>query len=176
LGTLAIGILRMKFLKNLSRFSAESVNSVNSSIMKQNDKQNFILVVDDNSNNLKVLADVLRAAGHRILVANSGESALEKLQQISPNLILLDVMMPGIDGFETCRRLKASETTRDIPVIFTTALSDAIDRVKGLELGAVAFKALQPDSRTRTTSGRAYSCPANCPQSTAKISNSASPK
>lgn len=115
--------------------------------MKTNPQQNLILVVDDNSNNLKVLTDVLRTAGHRVLVANSGESALEKLQQISPNLILLDVMMSGIDGFETCRRLKASEATRDIPVIFTTALSDAIDRVKGLELGAVDYvtKPIQHD-------------------------------
>jgi two-component system NtrC family sensor kinase len=110
-------------------------------------QQNLILVVDDNSNNLKVLTDVLRTAGHRVLVANSGESALEKLQQVSPNLILLDVMMPGIDGFETCRRLKAAETACDIPVIFTTALTDAVDRVKGLELGAVDYitKPIQHD-------------------------------
>jgi len=115
--------------------------------MELKHQQNLILVVDDNSNNLKVLTDVLRTAGHRVLVANRGESALEKLQQVSPNLILLDVMMPGIDGFETCRRLKASEATRDIPVIFTTALSDSIDRVKGLELGAVDYitKPLQHD-------------------------------
>lgn len=115
--------------------------------MNLNPQQNLILVVDDHSTNLKILADVLRTAGHRVLVANSGESALEKLQQVSPNLILLDVMMPGIDGFETCRRLKASETTRDIPVIFTTALSDPIDRIKGLALGAVDYitKPIQHD-------------------------------
>lgn len=104
-----------------------------------NPKQDLILIVDDNTNNLKVLADVLREAGHRVLVANSGESALEKLQQVTPDLILLDVMMPGIDGFETCRRLKASDAMHDIPIIFATALSDSVDRVRGLSLGAVDY-------------------------------------
>ncbi len=112
-----------------------------------NNPQNLILVVDDNLNNLKVLTDVLREAGHRVLVANSGESALEKVTKATPALILLDVMMPGIDGFETCRRLKALDSTRDIPVIFATALSDSIDRVKGLSLGAVDYitKPIQQD-------------------------------
>ena len=112
-----------------------------------NNYQNLILVVDDNSNNLKVLTDVLREAGHRVLVANSGESALEKVQKVTPDLILLDVMMPGIDGFETCRRLKTSNETCNIPVIFATALSDSIDRVRGLSLGAVDYitKPIQQD-------------------------------
>jgi two-component system, NtrC family, sensor kinase len=99
----------------------------------------LILVVDDNSNNIKVLVDLLREAGHRVLVANSGESALEKVQVVSPDLILLDIMMPGIDGFETCTRLKSNEKTQDIPVIFSSALSDTVDKVKGLQLGAVDY-------------------------------------
>ncbi|MFK0732312.1 MAG: sensor histidine kinase [Gloeotrichia echinulata GP01] len=103
------------------------------------DKQNLIMIVDDNANNAKVLFDFLQASGFRVLVAKSGESALEKLQVITPDLILLDVMMPGIDGFETCRRFKEKEVTQDIPVIFMTALSDVVDKVTGLSLGAVDY-------------------------------------
>jgi CheY-like chemotaxis protein/predicted transcriptional regulator len=98
-----------------------------------------ILVIDDNPTNLSLLVDTLTKKGYKILAAEDGESALEILDHTRPDLILLDVLMPGIDGFETCRRLKAEPTTREIPVIFMTALSDSIDEVKGLELGAVDY-------------------------------------
>ncbi|MBD2156855.1 response regulator [Leptolyngbya sp. FACHB-16] len=98
-----------------------------------------ILVVDDNPTNIQVLFDVLNESGYEVAVAKSGESALSRLQSHLPDLILLDVMMPGIDGFEACRRIKEDEQTRDIPVIFMTALSDAVDKVKGLSLGAVDY-------------------------------------
>lgn len=98
-----------------------------------------ILVVDDNPTNIQVLFDVLNESGYAVAVAKSGESALDRLQNYLPDLILLDVMMPGIDGFEACRRIKANEQTRDIPIIFMTALSDAVDKVKGLSLGAVDY-------------------------------------
>lgn len=98
-----------------------------------------ILVVDDTPTNIQVLFDVLKASGYRIAVAKSGESALKRLQEALPDLILLDVMMPGIDGFETCRRLKENQITQDIPVIFMTALADPVDKVKGLNLGAVDY-------------------------------------
>lgn len=98
-----------------------------------------ILLVDDNLTNLKVLSESLRGQGWTTLVAEDGASALEQVEYASPHLILLDVMMPGMDGFETCRRLKAKATTATIPVIFMTALSDAVDKVKGLELGAVDY-------------------------------------
>ncbi|MEG4212355.1 EAL domain-containing protein [Microcoleus sp. S13_B4] len=104
-----------------------------------NKKENVILIVDDNPNNLKLLFDFLKDSGFKVLVAKDGESALEKLQEVSPNIILLDVMMPGIDGFETCYRLKASVVTKDIPVIFMTALTDRVDKVKGLSMGAVDY-------------------------------------
>jgi signal transduction histidine kinase len=104
-----------------------------------NDSRKLILIIDDNPTNVKVLFDVLENAGFRTLVAKSGESALEKMQFISPDLILMDVMMPGINGFETCRCLKDSEATKDIPVIFMTALSDDVDRVEGLTSGAVDY-------------------------------------
>jgi signal transduction histidine kinase len=100
---------------------------------------NRILLVDDNATNLKVLSEALRGQGWTTLVADDGESALEQVEYALPHLILLDVMMPGIDGFETCRRLKANPATAAIPIIFTTALSDTVDKVKGLELGAVDY-------------------------------------
>jgi signal transduction histidine kinase/DNA-binding response OmpR family regulator len=107
----------------------------------------LILLVDDALTNIKVLLTVLQEAGLRVLVAKSGKSALEKLQTITPDLILLDVVMQGMDGFETCRQLKALEATRSIPVIFMTALSDDVDKVKGLSLGAVDYitKPFQPE-------------------------------
>ncbi|NEQ25112.1 MAG: PAS domain-containing protein, partial [Microcoleus sp. SIO2G3] len=102
-------------------------------------KQDVILIVDDNSTNLKMLLSFLKESGFKVLVANDGKSAIEKLQEVSPDLILLDVMMPGIDGFETCHRLKASVATKDIPVIFMTVLSETVDKLKGLSLGAVDY-------------------------------------
>lgn len=98
-----------------------------------------ILVVDDNPTNIQVLFDVLNESGYEVAVAKSGESALDRLQNCLPDLILLDVMMPGMDGFEACRHIKANERTQEIPVIFMTALSDAVDKVKGLSLGAVDY-------------------------------------
>ncbi|MBD2605521.1 hybrid sensor histidine kinase/response regulator [Scytonema hofmannii FACHB-248] len=98
-----------------------------------------ILLVDDNPNNLKVLAEAIQRHGWKALMATDGESAIEQAEYAHPDLILLDVMMPSIDGFETCRRLKANSITQNIPVIFMTALSDALDKVKGLEIGAVDY-------------------------------------
>jgi PAS domain S-box-containing protein len=98
-----------------------------------------ILIVDDYPTNIKVLSDLLIEYGFEVLIARDGENALQKLQRISPDLILLDVLMPGIDGFETCRQLKSQSETRDIPVIFMTALADPVDKIKGLTLGAVDY-------------------------------------
>ncbi len=98
-----------------------------------------ILAVDDKLENLKVLIAYLEDSGFEIMVAQSGEETFKHIKHIIPDIILLDVLMPGIDGFETCRRLKANETTKDIPVIFMTALTDTIDKVKGFEVGAVDY-------------------------------------
>lgn len=100
---------------------------------------NSILIVDDTPNNIRVLFDVLDRAGFAISVVKSGEIALEKLDRIQPDLILLDVMMPGMDGFETCRRIKAQPENEDIPIIFMTALSETENKVSGLQLGAVDY-------------------------------------
>ena len=103
------------------------------------EKKDIVLIVDDNSNNLGVLYDLLDNAGFEVWVAQDGESAIEKVGYALPDLILLDIMMPGIDGFETCKRLKENPLTADIPVIFMSAMSEAVDKVKGLSLGAVDY-------------------------------------
>ncbi|NEO26426.1 MAG: response regulator, partial [Kamptonema sp. SIO4C4] len=104
-----------------------------------NNNKPVLLIVDDNPTNIKVLFNFLKESGFKVLVAKDGDSALSKLQEVSPALVLLDIMMPGIDGFETCRRMKDDSKTQDIPVIFMTALSDTVDKVKGLSLGAVDY-------------------------------------
>ncbi|MBW4642116.1 MAG: response regulator [Goleter apudmare HA4340-LM2] len=99
----------------------------------------FILIVDDNPTNLSVLSEVLSNAGYKFRVAVNGESAILQAERNQPQLILLDVEMPGIDGFETCRRLKANPITQNIPLIFTTALADTNSKVKAFSLGAVDY-------------------------------------
>lgn len=98
-----------------------------------------ILIVDDTPANLNLLFDFLRNSGFKVLVAQSGKSALQKVEYAKPNLILLDILMPEMDGFETCQILKSQLSTQDIPIIFMTALSETIDKVKGLRLGAVDY-------------------------------------
>lgn len=98
-----------------------------------------ILVVDDNPTNLRVLFDHLEEAGFRMMVATNGERAIIQAEHTQPTLILLDVMMPGIDGFEICHRLKENEATREIPVIFMTALTGVESKVKGFKAGAVDY-------------------------------------
>jgi two-component system sensor histidine kinase/response regulator len=98
-----------------------------------------ILIVDDTPANLGVLVETLGAGGYRLMVAEDGEEALAQTAQTQPDLILLDVMMPGIDGFETCRRLKAQPATREIPVLFMTALNETADKVKAFAAGGVDY-------------------------------------
>lgn len=98
-----------------------------------------ILIVDDVSTNLQVLTSHLESGGYVTLVARGGQEAIERAEFARPDLILLDVVMPGMDGFETCRRLKQSATTRDIPVIFMTALTAIDDKVNGFRAGAVDY-------------------------------------
>lgn len=103
-------------------------------------KKAAILIVDDTPSNLEMLIDFLEDSGFKVAVAEDGESAVELAEYAPPDLILLDILMPGgIDGFETCRRLKKNQATQEIPVIFMTALSERIDKIKGLNLGAVDY-------------------------------------
>ena len=99
----------------------------------------IILIVDDQPNNLQVLSDTLSAANLQVAVALNGEGALEQIQHLQPDLILLDVMMPGIDGFETCRRILAIPAMREVPILFMTALSDVDYKTQGFEAGAVDY-------------------------------------
>ena len=114
-----------------------------------------VLVVDDTPANLAVLKETLAPEGYKLAFANTGEKALEIAAQINPDLILLDVMMPGIDGYETCSRLKQDDKTKDIPIIFITAKKETEDIVHGFKVGGIDYvpKPFQQEeicSRVRT--------------------------
>lgn len=118
-------------------------------------EQPTILVVDDHPLNQKLVKGILKIAGYAILTAANGHEALHACRKFEIDLILLDVMMPGMDGYETCRRLKTQEHTRMIPVILLTALSDAESRLRGIEAGADDFISRPPNqaellARTRS--------------------------
>jgi DNA-binding response OmpR family regulator len=98
-----------------------------------------ILVVDDSPTNLQVLVRTLNGTGHRILVARDGRAALDIVRRARPDLMLLDVMMPEMDGFEVCRLVKADSAMRQTAVIFLSALGEVADKVSGLQLGAVDY-------------------------------------
>ncbi|NML27344.1 response regulator [Zoogloea dura] len=106
--------------------------------MKHHDDRPKLLIVDDEPTNLQILRQVLHE-DYRLLFARDGEKALQLASEERPNLILLDVMMPGLTGLETCLRLKATPTTQAIPVIFVTALGDASDESAGFDAGAVDY-------------------------------------
>ena len=114
-----------------------------------------ILVVDDTTANLQLLIKILTEQGYVAHPASDGELALEFVQSILPDIILLDIRMPGMDGYEVCRRLKADERTRSIPIIFISILEDERDKVKGFQVGGVDYitKPFQPEevlARVRT--------------------------
>jgi len=98
-----------------------------------------ILVVDDTLPNLRLLAGMLTSQGYRVREAANGPEALEAIQRSQPDLILLDVRMPGMDGYEVCRRIKADEHTHNIPVIFVSALDDQMDKIQGFTAGGLDY-------------------------------------
>ncbi len=110
-------------------------------------KNQMVMVVDDSPDTLSLLNQTLEQAGLSVLVALSGHQAIAIAQKIVPDMILMDAMMPGLDGFETCKRLKANPQLSDIPVIFMTGLDDTPSTVKGLEAGGVDYltKPVNPD-------------------------------
>jgi len=97
-----------------------------------------VLVVDDTPANIDILLDIL-SDDYDVSVATDGESALESVEESLPDIILLDIMMPGMDGYEVCSRLKKGEATKDVPVIFITAMNDIKDEIKGFEVGAIDY-------------------------------------
>lgn len=109
--------------------------------------RHVVLIVDDMPDNLAMLSDALDESGHIVLVATDGLAALQRLDHITPDLILLDAMMPGLDGFETCRRIKEQPANADIPVLFMTALTESRHVVQGFEVGGSDYvtKPIQTD-------------------------------
>lgn len=98
-----------------------------------------ILIVDDVTDNIRLLSSVLKQHGHRVRMAVSGQMALTSAMTLPPDLILLDINMPGMNGYEVCQRLKAHESTRSVPVIFLSAMDDVLDKVKAFQAGAVDY-------------------------------------
>ncbi len=103
------------------------------------EKDSRILVVDDNPQNIQVIGNILRECGYKISIAMNGKEALNFVSKTIPDLILLDIMMPEMDGYETCEKLKQNDATKDIPVIFLSAKVEVDDIVKGFELGGVDY-------------------------------------
>lgn len=102
-------------------------------------RQPLILIVDDTAKNLQVLGSVLKAEKYKIAIANNGNQAISIANEIKPDLILLDVMMPELDGFETCKKLKSLSRTEDVPIIFLTAKVETEDIIEGFKAGAVDY-------------------------------------
>jgi DNA-binding response OmpR family regulator len=97
------------------------------------------MAVDDNKKSLEILEAALVSCGYRVVLAGSGQEALDKARTDPPDLVLLDIMMPGLDGYRVAEELKREERTRNIPIIMLTALDDAYDRIKALQAGAEDF-------------------------------------
>ncbi|MCG8683482.1 MAG: response regulator, partial [Desulfobacterales bacterium] len=106
-----------------------------------------ILIVDDTPENIKIIAEILKQDGYGISFANSGQKALDIIRLTPPDLVLLDIVMPGMDGFETCRKIKADPDTALLPVIFLSNITDSKKVVEGLKIGAVDYlnKPVQKD-------------------------------
>ena len=102
-------------------------------------RADVVLIIDDTLTNLEVLSNYLKSAGFTVSIASDGINALNQAENIEPDIILLDILMPGMNGFEVCRKLKANPKTKDIPVLFMTGLTDIADKVKGFELGGVDY-------------------------------------
>jgi len=101
--------------------------------------KHLVLLVDDVPDNLKMLWDALDQAGYDVLVATDGHAALERLDYITPDIVLLDAVMPGIDGFETCRRMKGHHSASHVPVVFMTGLTEAHHVVRGFQAGGIDY-------------------------------------
>ena len=126
-----------------------------SDVEKATPAQQEILVVEDTQASLRLLADILTKQGYRVRPASDGSLALKSVAVKAPDLILLDVNMPGMDGYEVCRRLKADEQSRRVPIIFISAHSETEQKVKGFDAGGVDYitKPFQPEevlARVRT--------------------------
>jgi DNA-binding NarL/FixJ family response regulator len=115
--------------------------------MTRQEPRSIVLVVDDSPNTLRMLTDALESAGMTVLVALEGEQALALIERVTPDVILMDAVMPGLDGFEICRRLKQNSALNHVPIIFMTGLSETENIIKGLDAGGVDYvtKPIAPD-------------------------------
>ena len=113
--------------------------STESTTGNENETKGSVLVVDDNPDNLRLLTAMLTDKGYKVRPAPSGSLALQSVRSTLPDLVLLDIKMPEMDGYEVCRRLKADERTRDVPVLFISALSEVKDKIKGFSVGGVDY-------------------------------------
>lgn len=127
------------FSQAIDDYVAQPLNNGIAETDQQQKNLGTILIVDDTPDNLLVLFSYLEDQGFKVLLAEDGKTAIKIAQAKSPDLILLDVLMPEIDGFETCRQLKEKPDTKEIPVIFLTALSETVNKVKGFKLGGVDY-------------------------------------
>ena len=125
---------------NINHCQSETTKTENL-IEKSDDtiRADLVLIVDDTLTNLEVLSHSLQSAGFSVSVASDGVSALTQAEYAEPDVILLDIIMPGMNGFEVCQKLKANPKTQDIPVLFMTGLTDIADKIKGFELGGVDY-------------------------------------
>src|ERR1700742_1655932 len=107
--------------------------------MRKKDIRTIVLVVDDSPDTLGLLTEAIEEAGMTVLVAREGEDALAIVEKVTPDIILMDAVMPGTDGFAACRKLKQNKATAHVPVIFMTGLSDTDHIIEGLEAGGVDY-------------------------------------
>jgi len=107
--------------------------------MDTKETRKTILIADDNPENLKILSETLSGSGYEIRVAMDGRAAVESAAALTPDMILLDIHMPEMDGYDACTLLKRDPATRDIPIIFISALNEAFNKIKAFELGAVDY-------------------------------------
>lgn len=107
--------------------------------MRKNETRDIVLVVDDSPETLRLLTDALEEAGMTVLVAREGEHALSIVEKVVPDLVLMDALMPGADGFATCRRMKQNRALAHVPIIFMTGLTDTEHIIEGLEAGGVDY-------------------------------------
>ncbi|MCK5876004.1 MAG: response regulator [Candidatus Marithrix sp.] len=129
-------VLQLNKDDKVAQIYIEKCHKILGSIMP---KKPLILIVDDTPANLNLLSDILKKCNFEILIVESGKEALETVAQKNPHLVLLDIMMQGMDGFEVCQQLKENPKTRDIPIIFMTSSSEQEDKIKGFKLGAVDY-------------------------------------
>lgn len=107
--------------------------------LNYSEKKFSVLIADDNQNNLKVLSTMLESLGYRVRVAKSGEQAIQSVETLKPDIILLDIHMPGMDGYEACKKLKQNKEYSDIPVIFISALSEVFNKIQAFKAGGIDY-------------------------------------